>query len=115
MYDYLPMNTTDSMVLKIVTERGPINSQSVSAHFDLAPGHIQEVLRNLYRKRYIYISEYKPDKRNCMRPCYSVGNEPDAIKPPVKYATERKMERMLANRQPFTPRRDVASEWMTHL
>ena len=115
MYDYLYMNTTDSMVLKIVTEQGPINSQSVSRHFDLAPGHIQEVLRNLYKKRYIHIAEYKPDVRNCMRPWYAAGNKLDALKPPIKYATERRRERLLANKQPFTPRRDVAAEWMTHL
>jgi hypothetical protein len=115
MYDYLPMNTTDSMVLKIVTEQGPINSHSISVYFDLYLTHIQEILRKLYKNKYIYISEYKPDKRNIMRPCYSAGNKPDAIKPPVKYAAERQRERMLANKQPFTPRRDIASEWMTHL
>ncbi len=115
MYDYLPMNTTNSMVLKIINERGTVNSETISKHFDLAPGHIQDILRSLYKSRLIHIAEYRPDKRNCLRPWYAAGNKIDAEKPPVKYATERRRERLLAAKQPFTPRRDIASEWMTHL
>ena len=115
MYDYLYMNTTIAKVLQVVMDEGSVNSESVSRHFELASGHIQEILRNLHKSNLLYISSYKPDKRNCLRPMYSIGNKIDAEKPPVKYATERRKERLLAAKQPFTPRRDVASVWMTHL
>ena len=116
MYDELPMtHNTYSMVLKVVTEQSPINSESVARNFELAPGHIQQILRNLHQARLIYVKEYRPDKRNCLRPWYAAGDEMDAEKPPIKYATERRKERLLAAKQPFTPRRDVASVWMTHL
>lgn len=115
MYDYLPMNTTDSLVLQIVKENDGVNCEFVSKDFDLNINYIQSVLKKLHLKGMIYISAYKPDKRNCLRPMYMYGNEPDAPRPPIKYATERRQERMLAARAPFTPRRDVASEWMTHL
>lgn len=116
MYDYLPMtHNTYSLVLKIVTEQSPINLESVARNFELSPRHIQQILTNLHQARLIYVKEYRPDKRNCLRAWYAAGDEMDAEKPPVKYATERRKERLLAAKQPFTPRRDVASVWMTHL
>lgn len=116
MYDKLPMtHNTYSLVLKIVTEQSPINLESVARNFELSPRHIQQILTNLHEAMLIYVKEYRPDKRNCLRPWYAAGNEVDAEKPPVKYATERRKERLLAAKQPFTPRRDVASVWMTHL
>jgi len=115
MYDYLPMNPTTSRVLQIIKDNDGVNCELVSMHFDLGPNHIQEIIRKLHRDNIVYISAYKPDKRNCLRPMYMYGNEPDAAKPPIKYATERRQERLLEARKPFTPRRDMASEWMTHL
>lgn len=115
MHDNLPMNTTDSLVLQIIKDNDGVNCEFVSKHFELGYTHIQSIIKKFHLKGMIYISAYKPDKRNCMRPIYSYGNEPDAVKPPVKYATERKQERILASKAPFIPRRDVASEWMTHL
>ena len=115
MYDYLYMNTTDRLVLQIVKDNDGVNCEFVSKHFEVGPTHIQSILKKFHIKGMIYISAYKPDKRNCMRPLYSYGSGEDAVKPPVKYATERKQERMLAARAPFTPHRDIAAEWMTHL
>lgn len=115
MYDYLYMNTTDRLVLQIVKDNDGVNCEFVSKHFEVGPTHIQSILKKFHIRGMIYIAAYKPDKRNCLRPMYMYGNEPDAPKPPVKYATERKYERMLASKAPFTPRRDIAAEWMTHL
>ena len=115
MYDYLYMNTTDSLVLKIIKENDGVNCEFISKYFDLGYTHIQSIIKKFHVRGIIYISAYKPDKRNCMRPLYSFGNKEDVAKPPVKYATQRRHERILSAQQPFTPRRDIASAWMTHL
>lgn len=115
MYDYLPMNATSARVLQIVKDNDGVNCESVASHFELGPNHIQALLKKMHQDNLIYIGSYKPDKRNCLRPMYMYGNEPDAPRPPIKYASERKQERLLEAKRPFIPRRDMASEWMTHL
>lgn len=109
------MNTTDRLVLQIIKDNDGVNCEFVSKHFEVGATHIQSIIKKFHVRKMIYISAYKPDKRNCMRPLYSYGNKEDAIKPPVKYATERRHERLLALNAPFIPRRDIAAEWMTHL
>lgn len=109
------MNSTHDKILALIESQGKANAGTMSRYFDLAPNYIQDVIKQLYRARKIHISDYKPDARNCMRPLYSVGAKLDAIKPPVKLATQKRHERLIARQEPFVPRRDVAAQWMTHI